>query len=146
MAGNFGTMTHTSGTNSPNDMANAISLAQNLEKRERARLGCRATARRSLAGKLRIGSGTLENLIRGRVKRVDAAIRDRLQALLIKELELEIGRLWHDLEIARQTGAHPNSDEITKAEKLLFEARAVLNGAVMGKGNIHDRHRGVQDG
>lgn len=125
------------GTNQPIDMSSTISLAQNLERRERARLGCRTSARNSLANKLRVGNGTLENLIRGRVKKIDAALRDRLQALLIRELELEIGHLWHDLAIARQTGAPNHSDEITAVEEQLSQARAILERIVLGKGKHH---------
>lgn len=128
---------HDAGTNRP-DMSSAISLAQTLERRERTRLGCRDTARRSLAEKLRIGVGSLENLVRGRVKRVDATIRDRLQALVVKELELEIARLSHELAIATQSSSRPDADEIFEVETHLKKARAVLNGIVSGKGKRHE--------
>ena len=109
-------------------MTCAISLAQTLERKERAR-GLSATeARRSVANKVRIGVGTLENLIRGRVKRVDAAIRDRLQALLVRELEGELARLSHELEMARQGGTHPASQHISAIETHLAEARALMSG------------------
>ncbi len=116
---------HSSRINEP-DMDCAISLARNLERRERSRLSGVPTARRSLARKLRVGVGTVENLVRGRVKRVDAALRDRLRALLVTELESEIARLSHELEIARQAGAHPSSDEVAEAETYLARARAIL--------------------
>lgn len=107
-------------------MSSAVVIAQNLERRERSRVGSRTHARRSLAAKLRVGVGTLENLVRGRVKRVDAAIRDRLQALLVRELEQEIARLTHELEIARQSGAHLASEQISEVETHLAKARATL--------------------
>jgi len=98
----------TSRTSEPRlEMSSAITIAQTLDRRERHKLGSKGIARQSLANKLRIGIGTFENLVRGRVKRVDAAIRDRLQALLVRELEQEIARLTHELEIARQGGASP---------------------------------------
>jgi len=115
------------------DMSSAVSLAQTLERRERARLGSRDVARRSLAGKLRIGVGTLENLIRGRAKRTDATIRDKLQALVVKELELEISRLQHELAIARQSSTRPDDDEIFEVETHLKKARAAMN-SLLGKG------------
>ena len=126
---------HDAGTNRP-DMSSAVSLAQTLERRERTRLGCRDVARRSLASKLRIGVGSLENLVRGRVKRVDATIRDRLQALVIKELELEILRLQHELAIATQSSSRPDDDEIFEVETHLKRARAALSG--FGKGKLHE--------
>ncbi len=118
---------HNSGTNATK-MTCAVSLAQNLERRERARGLSLTTARQALARKLKIGHGTLERLVRGRVKRIDASIRDRLQALLVRELEGEIARLQHDLEIARQSGAHLASLEVGEVETHLAAARALLNG------------------
>lgn len=112
------------------DMSNAITLAQRLEQRERHRVGSVSIARRRLADRLKVGIGTFENLVRGRVKRVDAAIRDRLQALLVQELEHEIARLTHELEIARQGGAHPGSQHVCEIETHLSKARAFLSGNV----------------
>ena len=134
---------HDTGINHP-DMSNAISLAQTLERRERTRLGCRDVARRSLASKLRIGVGSFENLVRGRVKRVDATIRDRLQALVIKELELEILRLQHELAIATQSSSRPDDDEIFEVETHLTQARTALNRIVSGKGKRHESADGRQ--
>jgi chaperonin cofactor prefoldin len=85
-------------------------------------------ARQNLARKLQVGVSTVEHLVRGRAKIIDANIRDRLQALLVRELEQEIGRLTHDLEIARQTGAHLASDEISEVESHLAAARSLLKG------------------
>lgn len=118
----------TSGISVPNEssMSNAIALAQSLERRERSRVDSVPAARRSLADKLRVGVGTFENIVRGRVKTVDAAIRDRLQALLVRELEGEIVRLTHELEIARQGGARLDSEQICEVETHLAAARAAL--------------------
>ncbi len=125
----------------------AILIAQALERRELQRGGTRQIARRSLAGKLRIGSGTIENLIRGRVKGVDASIRDRLQALLIRELEQEIGRLQHELDIARQSGAPLNSDQVGEIETHISKARALLKGAIFeGSNNASGNQGRMRDG
>jgi hypothetical protein len=117
-------------TNSPDgdSMSTAVTLARSLERHERARVSNLQIARQRIAARLRVGVGTFENLVRGRVKRVDAAIRDRLQALLVRELEAEIVRLTHELEIARQGGAHPCSHQMGEVEGLLTQARALLNG------------------
>ena len=109
-------------------MSTAITLAQTLERRERTRVSSLAAARQRLADKLKIGVGTFENLVRGRVKRVDAAIRDRLHALLVRELEAEITRLSHELEIARQCGAHLACEQVGEIETHLAKARSLLNG------------------
>ena len=104
---------------------NAITIAQTLERKERQRGNSIEIARRTLAARLKVGVGTLENLVRGRVKRVDAAIRDRLQALLVREYEQEIARLQHELEILRQCGAALNSDQVCEVEAHRAKASAV---------------------
>lgn len=109
-------------------MSNAFAIAQSLERRERSRVSSKAIARKSIAAKLRVGVGTFENLVRGRVKRIDAAIRDRLYALLIFELQAEIARLTHELEIARQGGARLDSEQVGEIETHLERVRALLNG------------------
>lgn len=109
-------------------MSAAIGLAQTLERKERGRgLSIRA-ARQRLAEKLQVGYGTFENLVRGRVKTIDASIRDRLEALLIRELENEIRRLTHELEIARQSGARLDSEQVCEIEAHLAKAKALMNG------------------
>lgn len=105
----------------------AVSLARSLEHRERSRVSSIRIARERVASRLRIGVGTFENLVRGRVKRVDANIRDRLQALMVRELEAEIARLQHELEMARQIGAPLNSDQVGEIETHIAKAAALLN-------------------
>jgi hypothetical protein len=110
-------------------MEQARTLARSLERRERLRVGTAARARSSIAGKLGIGSGTLENIVKGRVKRLDSWIRDKLQALLIRELEAEITRLTHELETARRSGARLDSEQMGEVETHLAAAKAILNAA-----------------
>lgn len=106
----------------------AITIARALERKERGRVFSVPLARWNLAQKLQVSVSTVEHLVRGRAKIIDASIRDRLQALLVRELEQEIGRLQHDLEIARQTGAHLASLEVGEIEAHLAAARSLLNG------------------
>lgn len=106
----------------------SVAIARKLEEFERDRAGSKPAARRNLAGKLKIGIGTLENIIRDRVKSVDERVRDRLQALLVEEYKAEITRLTHELEIARQSGVHLDSDQVGEIEAHLHEARALLEG------------------
>jgi hypothetical protein len=109
------------------EMSAVAAIAQSLERRERERVGgTLAQARQRIADKLRIGVGTFENLVRGRVKRVDAAVRDRLQALIIREIETEIMRLNHELETYRRSGVALGSDEISEIEAHLCAARSLL--------------------
>jgi hypothetical protein len=115
------------GTSEP-DMSAAVSLARSLEHRERSRVSSLKVARERVASRLRIGVGTFENLVRGRVKKIDATIRDRLQALLVRELEAEILRLSHELEMARQIGSHPASQHIGEIEAHLAKINALMRG------------------
>lgn len=128
----------TSRTNSSNGevMSSATAIARSLERQERGRTGSVQRARQSLASKLRIGIGTFENIVRGRVKRIDAAIRDRLQALLVQELEREIMRLSHELEIARQSGAHLASEQVGEIETHLAAARSILAAPSTARTNL----------
>jgi hypothetical protein len=106
----------------------SIAIARNLEQRERQRVPNKQAARERLADKLKIGVGTLENIIRARVKSVDERIRDRLQALLVSELEAEIGRLQHELEMARKGAFVLGAEHIGQVEAHLAQARSLLNG------------------
>lgn len=106
----------------------AFQDAQSLERKERARGLSITDARSAVASRLGIGIGTFENLVRERVKRVDAFVRDRLQALLIRELEAEITRLTHELEMARQSGTHLASQQMGEIEAHLAAAKSLLEG------------------
>lgn len=118
------------------DMDCAVSLARRLQDRERGRGLTVPAARVTIARKIKSSVGTIENLVRGRIKRVDAAVRDRLRALLINELEQDYARISHELAIMRQSGAHPASDEILEAETLLARAKELLSKTASGSGPV----------
>lgn len=108
----------------------AFDLAHSLVRRERARGSNVDDAWRSIAYRLRVGTGTFRNIVKERVKRVDGRIRDRLRALLIRELEAEITRLTHELELARQSGDHFASQHVSAIETHLAAAKALLSPPV----------------
>jgi hypothetical protein len=110
-------------------MTDAFAIAHRLEVIERQRAPTLGIARRRLADKLRIGLGSLENIVRQRVKRIDAEVKRRLDELLVRELNAEIFRLQNELEMARQSGEHPINGHVTEVETLLMRARALLSGA-----------------
>jgi hypothetical protein len=117
-------------TNETRPMTTATAIAQSLVRRERARGSSAEMARAWLAGKLKVGMGTTRNLVRGRVKRVDDTIRERLRALLMRELEAEIARLQHELESLKRSGAHLASQQISEVEAHIQAAKAILTGGV----------------
>lgn len=76
-----------------------------VETRDAARLGVeRASARARLAQRLGQAPGTLENLGRGRLKRICAALAEGLRAEFCRAVEREIGSLQHELDMARACG------------------------------------------
>jgi ABC-type taurine transport system ATPase subunit len=114
--------------NSAATIEQARALAQGLERRERIQGSGVDAARTALARKVGVTPATWRNLVRGRLKRLDAWMRDRLQALLVRELEAEIARLSHELQMARQGGLPLNSQHVSEAETYLAKVKAILNG------------------
>lgn len=79
----------------------AQSWAERLEALEMAHGAANRTeARRAVARKALVASGTLENLMNGRLKSVAAFVFDRLAAAVTREIRHEIESLEHELEMA----------------------------------------------
>lgn len=125
-------MVHRSGINDPTmsavaNVEDARQFARRLEDREAARSGATLHfVRPVVARRIGVSPGTLENLRRGRLKDVRKSIFDSLKAGVIREIEAEMRRCEHELQILRQTGADPRSDEIAEVEAGLAKAREAL--------------------
>jgi transcriptional regulator with XRE-family HTH domain len=101
-----------------------------LEMIERRRSGMtKVAAREAIARRIGVAPGTLENLERGRSKGIRAWIAERVRVAVIRELEREISRLQHDLEIARQSGARLDSPQVQQAFSALDAARTLIKQA-----------------
>lgn len=110
-------------SNAMAEAAEASNLANILVKREcdrasgkgRSRVKARKRdadlARERVARALGTSPGTIENLQRGRLKRIAGWLRDALRQRVIRELEAELVRLHHELAILKQKGGDPRSDE-----------------------------------
>lgn len=108
----------------------AQSLAKMLVKAESRRTGHDlSVAQRNVARQVGVSPGTLENLMRARLKRVAGWLRDALRARVIQQLEAEIVRLQHELAVLKQTGVDPRSDE---AAAVRADLSAVL--VALGRG------------
>lgn len=83
-------------------------------------------ARRSVARALGVAPGTIERLRNGRVKGIRQWLFDRIRALVIREIEREIQRLTHELEIAQQSGADPRGVDMVEIETHLAKVRELL--------------------
>lgn len=84
-------------------------------------------ARRAVAADLHVSPSKVERAEKGRFKTVGAWLFDRVRGLVIREIENEIQRLTHELEIARQCGADPRSLDAGEIEARLAEVRGLLN-------------------
>ena len=97
------------------------------EDRE-ARRSCQAlpAARAALSRKIGIPAGTMENIRRGRSKGVRAWVLEKLKAFVVRELETEIARLAHELEMVRATGGNGSGAAVLAARAALEKAFALL--------------------
>ena len=88
--------------------------------------GCRDLARRAVARALQVPAGTVENAERGRLKRPEYGFVQRLRRLLVAALEREMGRLTHELEMARASVGDVRSDQMGAVQAHLDAAREAL--------------------
>lgn len=107
----------------------ARDYALSLEKVGRSKGLTVPEARQEIAREVRVGVGTIERVIRDRVKRTDEKLRDKLQALLIRKLEAQIARLTNELEKARRTRGLHSAQHIREVEAYLSKASQLLNGS-----------------
>ena len=104
-------------------------LAVDCEDRERKRSGVPlAIARAVVARATGIPCGTLENLRRGRSKGVRAWVCERLAAYVARQIQLEIGRLQHDLALAVALSQGVDANEISAARAAVEEAQKLIEG------------------
>lgn len=106
---------------------------QSMEKMYVGRNHSRPHAREQIAKRLKIGLGTYERLIRGRVKKIDAELWRRIQAFVIEETEAEIARRTHELEIARRMAAS-GADRLTAEQMGEIETHVAALVEVLKRG------------
>lgn len=98
-----------------------------LETSEAKRLGVsRDAARPHLARRLREAPGTLENLDRGRLKGLRAALVEKLRLEFIRSLEREIGKLENELANARAGCGDLDAVEAREVATHLAALRAIV--------------------
>jgi hypothetical protein len=83
-------------------------------------------ARLDIARSLGVSLGTVENIIRFRVKTVSAALAIQINRLRISTIEAERARLENERELAVQFNLTLDPNEMDEVETLLEEARARL--------------------
>ncbi len=101
--------------------------ASALEEREQTRSGVSLpNARATVARRIGVAPGSLENLRRGRSKGVRAFLYEKIRAAFIRECEQEMARLAHELEMARQAGLRSDSVEIGEIKAHFAALRELL--------------------
>lgn len=110
----------------------AVTIAASLVRREESRRASRMNAYVEVGRKIGMSGAWVRKLIAGAVRSVDADIKHRLDALLIRELEADIARLQHELEMARQGGSHPSSQHVVEIEAHLKAAHSLMAGGCDG--------------
>lgn len=99
-------------------------LAEGLELREQRRNGgSRQQARERVARRVGIAPGTLYNLARDRLKKLDADLRHQLAAYAIRDLQHEIASLTSQLESARSLGRSEDPRLVRAIEETLSSAQ-----------------------
>lgn len=93
---------------------------------EASRTGCRDRARRAVARALQVPTGTVENAERGRLKRPEYGFVQRLRRLIVSALERELGRLTHELEMARASVGDASADRMGAVQAHLDAARKAM--------------------
>lgn len=111
----------------------ARSLAEACVAREASRHGLsRDIARNRVAGRLGWPPGTLYNLLRDRLKKLDGDLREQLTAYAIKDLKHEIEGLTRELENAERLGRPQDPSLVCKAAAVLAEAQQ-LHARITGE-------------
>ena len=108
--------------------SDTLTMASRLVARERQRSHLdTSTAIRAVARRLGLSPGSVENLVRGRAKRITLSVAAAVRGAMVRELESEITRLQHEVLMVRASSADPCSLEVAEIETLLARAEALLN-------------------
>lgn len=108
-------------------------LAGSCIARERARYGGNVDeARERLARRIGWAPGTLYNLMRDRLKKLDTDLRHRLTEYAIEDLRNEITALSRELESASRLGRPQDPSLAEKAQGVLAEAQSLHARLVRG--------------
>lgn len=99
----------------------------NIEDFYRAEGRSRPEARQELARKLKVGVGTVENLIRNRVKSIRADLAAAIMALRVKTIEAEIARLTRERDAALRSYAAVDASKVAAMEECLSQMRALVS-------------------
>lgn len=89
-----------------------------------------AVARRIVARRVGMSASAVEDVQRGRVKRLCADVYRKIQTALIEALTQEIAVATHELEMARQCGLDPSEVEMARLKAAVSDAQKIIEGEV----------------
>lgn len=105
--------------------------ASELEVRESKRSGVPIrVARNAVARRMQVPPGTLENLKNRRLKGIRVLVFERIRAAFVREVELDIASLQHELEMARLCRIDADQGQISEMEAHLSALREVRNAGL----------------
>ncbi len=106
--------------------SSVAAVAKELIEREKIRSGIKLSeARKKIAREAGIKPGSLESLLRGRLKYVDR-IASCIHSLRIRKIEQELAALELELEFMRRLGHSDPKINLDRAEAALADARRAL--------------------
>lgn len=108
-------------------LAVVAQFSKRLVLRDQSRFGgCFETATARVARRVRAAPGAFANILRQRVKKISADLRDRIVSAALHDIHQEIERLEHDKRLLEAMGFGPSHDDYRTAEDALDTARACL--------------------
>ena len=106
----------------------AVALVSRVEKRKRSRM----LAYEFVASRIDRSVTWVRDFVGHGLGRIDSEIGEAIDDLLIREIEAELARLAHELEMARQSGAHPVSQHVSEIETHIARIRLLLESKAQG--------------
>jgi NAD-dependent DNA ligase len=88
-------------------------------------------ARKVVARKTGVATGTLENIRRGRLKRIGATIADKLQAYMVRNLQSEIAKKQNDLEMVLRCRGGASGNEVAELRAAIARAQSLVDQVVV---------------
>lgn len=108
-------------------LAAVAHFSKRLVRKEQERVGgCAETALASVARRMRAAPGAFANIIRMRVKKIHADLRDRIVAAALMDIQQEVERLDADKRLLEGLGFGPSHNDVLAVEDAIAAGRAAL--------------------
>ncbi len=108
-------------------LAVVAQFSKRLIRKEQERAGtCADTALVTVARRLRAAPGAIASILRMRVNKVCADLRDRIVKAALNDIQQEIERLDADRRLLENMGFGPDQGDVLAVEDAIAAARAAL--------------------